>query len=68
MKDEICCIPIKGFVGLKFKTITFITEDSHESKKAKDINKNAVDGKLKYEDYKTVLFSRTYKTHEMNKS
>ena len=37
MKDEICGIPIKGFVGLKSKMRTFITEDNHESKKSKDI-------------------------------
>ena len=39
---------------------TFITEDNHESKKEKDIMKNVVDDKLKYEDYKNVLFNRSY--------
>ena len=54
MKDETCDVPIKGFVGLRSKLYTFITEDTRESKKAKTINKNAVDDELKYEDY--VLF------------
>ena len=37
---------------------TFITEDNHEYKKAKRINKTAGDDKLKYGDYKNVLFNR----------
>ena len=32
MKDETCGVPIKGFVRLKSKMYTFITEDNHESK------------------------------------
>ena len=31
---------------------TFITEDSHESKKAKDINKNVADDELKIKSTK----------------
>ena len=38
---------IKGFVGLKSKMYTFITENNHESTKVKGINKNAVDDELK---------------------
>ena len=33
----------KDFLGLKPKIHTFITEDNHESKKGKVINKNAFD-------------------------
>ena len=40
MKDETCGVSIKS---LKSKMFTFITEDNHESKKAKGINKNVVD-------------------------
>ena len=47
MKDEKCDVPIKGFVGLESKMYTFITEENHESQKAKDINKNLVDNELK---------------------
>ena len=57
MKDETCGIPIKGFVGLKSK-MSFITKENHESKKAKYIFENIVDGELKYEDYKNVLLKR----------
>ena len=32
-----------------------------------DINKNVVDDKLKYEDFKNLLFDRTCMRHEMNK-
>ena len=68
MKDETCGVPIKGFVGLKSKFYTFITEDNHESKKAKDINKNVADDEeLKYEDCKNVLFNKSYMRHEMNR-
>ena len=47
MKDEKCDVPIKGFVGLESKMYTFITEENHESQKAKDINKNLADNELK---------------------
>lgn len=43
-----------GFVVLKSKMHTFITEDNHEYKKAKCI-KNLVDDKLKHKHYKNVL-------------
>ena len=33
---------MKGFVGLKSKTYTFIIKDNHASKKAKDINNNSL--------------------------
>ena len=52
MKDETYGVPIKGFVELKAKMYTFITEDNNESKKAKGINKKVVFDELKYEDYK----------------
>ena len=57
-----CGVPLEDFVGLKSKTYSFITEENHESKKAKGINKNAVDDELKYGDYNNVLFSRSYET------
>ena len=67
MRDETCGVPIKGFVGLKSKIYTLITEEKHESKKAKDINKNVIDDELKYEDYKNVLFNKSYMRNEMNR-
>ena len=66
MKDETCGLSIKGFAGLESKMYTFITEVSHESKEAKGVNKNVVDGKIKYEDYKNALISKSYMRHERN--
>ena len=37
VEDESCGMPVKGFVGLKSKIHTFITEGKYESKKAKTI-------------------------------
>ena len=50
MEDDIFGLLIKGFVRLKPKLYTFITEDNHKSKKAKGINKNVADHELKYEN------------------
>ena len=47
---------IKGFIELKYKIYTFITEDNDESKKAKGINKNVVDDELKHKIIK-LLYS-----------
>ena len=46
---------------------TFITEDNHESKKAKGIHKIDVKDELIYEDYQNVFFNRSYMKHEMNR-
>ena len=40
MKDETCGMSIKCFVGSKTKIYTYIAEDGHGYKKAKDINNN----------------------------
>ena len=37
MRNETCGLPIRGFVGLKSKIYTLITEEKHESKKANKI-------------------------------
>ena len=56
MKEEICGVCIKGFVRVKAKKYTFMTGDNHKCKKAKGVNKNAVDDERNYEDYKNVWF------------
>ena len=66
-KHGTCKRPIKGFVGLKSKIYTLATEDSHESKKAKVINKHSVNDELKYVDYKNTLFNSSYTRHEMDR-
>ena len=58
MKDDTSGVSIKGFLGLESKMYTFITEFIPEFKKAKDINKNFVDDKLKYKYYKNLLFKK----------
>ena len=58
---------IRIFVGLKSKLHNIITESTHESKKAKGINKSVADDKLKYKGYKNVLFNRSYMRHEINR-
>ena len=66
-KHGTCNNPIKGFAGLKSKIYTFTTEDNHEFKKAKGINKNAVNDELKYVDYKNFLFNSSYTRHEIDR-
>ena len=66
-KHGTCKRPIKGFVGLKSKIYTFATEDNHESKKAKVLNKHSVNDELKYVDYKNTLFNSSYTRHEMDR-
>ena len=46
---------------------TFVTEDSHESKKARYINKKVVDDEQKYGKYKNVLFNLSYMGYKMNR-
>ena len=66
-KHGTCIRAIKGFVGLKSKICIFTTEENYESKKSKGIIKNVVNDELKYEDYKNVLFNRSYTRHEINR-
>ena len=67
IKDETWGMVIRIFVGLKSKLHNIITESTHESKKAKGINKSVADDKLKYKGYKNVLFNRSYMRHEINR-
>ena len=68
MKKQTSRVPLKGFVVLKYKMYTFITEGNHEYKKAEAINKNIVDDKLKQDSYKNVLFDnykiKNYKNYK----
>ena len=63
-KYETSGVPIKGFLGLKSKRYTFITQDNHDFYKAKGINKNVVVDELNYEDCKKFLLNRSYMRHE----
>ena len=57
--DKAGGVPRKGFLDLKSKMCTSITEDNCQPKNAKDINKNVTGAKLKHEDYKNFLFNRS---------
>ena len=46
---------MKVFVVLRTKTYSFLINDGSEDKKAKGKNKICHEGKLKCEDYKTIL-------------
>lgn len=46
MKDEICGVTIKRFIGLEAKMYTYIKEDQHDCKKATDMNNSFVEDKL----------------------
>ena len=61
------CVPIKVFVGLKFKIYTFITEGNNQSTKSKGINENVIYDELKYEDHKNVLLIKSSMRHEINR-
>ena len=56
-------MPLNFFVGLKAQMYTYISEDSHESKRAKVIYKNVVEVEIKFEDYKNALFNWVYMRH-----
>ena len=43
------------------------TEDNQESKEADSINNYVVDAELKDEDYKNVLFKRSFTRHVINR-
>ena len=55
----------KKFCRIKIQNV--YVQNNHESKKAKGINKNVVDDALKNEEYKNVLFYRSYMKVEMNR-
>ena len=55
MKDEICGVTIKRFIGLEAKMYTYITEDQHDCKKATDMNNSFVKDKLQKENYKKMF-------------
>ncbi len=64
-KDETCSKPIKEFVGLRSKMYSF-TVGNTEKKTAKGVSRSVKENLIKHEDYKSVLFNSTEKTHNMN--
>ena len=56
--DKAGGVPRKGFLDLKSKMCTSITEDNCQPKNAKGINKNVTGVKLKHEDYKKIFIQQ----------
>ena len=62
MIDETGGVGIKEYFGLKPKMYSFLVDHSSESKKVKDVNKNAV-GKVTHSEYKDVLLNKKCLRH-----
>ena len=64
-KDEAAGIPIFGFVGLKPKMYSYITDNNKCVKTAKGIKKNVINNNITYDDYKDTLFNNKEMYHKM---
>ena len=56
MKEELCGNSIIGFVALRPKTYSYLTDDDTVHKKAKGRRKYVIKRILKFDDYKNCLF------------
>jgi len=65
MKDETSGNPIREFIGLRSKMYSYVTEDIHENKEAKEISKTVVKKEICFSDYKKVLFESTELHHHV---
>ena len=65
MKDETSGNPIREFIGLRSKMYSYVTEDIHENKQAKEISKTVVKKEICFSDYKKVLFESTELHHHV---
>ena len=65
-KDEAAGTPIVGFVGLKSKMYSYITDDDEKSgRTAKGIKKNVIKQELQHDNYMNVLFNKMQMRHTM---
>ena len=64
-KDEKAGTPIVGFVGLKPKMYSCITDDEEGSCTAKGIKKNVIKQELRYDNYEDTLFNKKQMRHTM---
>ena len=71
MKDETCDVLITGFVGLKSKIYTFITEGNHESQKLNYLQLNISQLNIQhlrfFKDSKTSLQVTSIKSDTFSK-
>ena len=64
-KDEKAGTPIVGFVGLKPKMYSCITDDEEGSHTAKGIKKNVIKQELQHDNYEDTLFNKKQMRHTM---
>ena len=64
-KDEKAGTPIVGFVGLKSKMYSCITDDEKGSRTAKGIKKNVIKQELQHDNYEDTLFNKKQMRHTM---
>ena len=55
MKNELGGQIMKEFAGLRAKTYSYLKDNNHKEKKAKDTRKCIIKRKLKFQDYKNCL-------------
>ena len=67
MKDETDGVANKTFVGLKWKTYSFLVNDTSKYKKANGVSRNIV-AKIRHNEYKDVLLNNNFFRYSMNKS
>ena len=66
MRYEAHDVPIKPFIRLKAKHFSCLTEDDHEFRRRKGINKNVIN-KIGFENNKKAQFNKKCVKHELNK-
>ena len=55
MKDELVIRTMKGFIALRRKMYTYLTDYGHVDKKAKGTKKCVIKRNIKFQDYKDYL-------------
>ena len=55
MKDELVIRIMKGFIALRRKMYTYLTDYGHVDKKAKGTKKCVIKRNIKFQDYKDCL-------------
>jgi hypothetical protein len=65
MKDELDGRVVREFVGLRSKMYSLLEEDGRSKKVGKGILKTTLRKKIKHDDYKETLFSKTTTKHSM---
>ena len=65
-KDEVMCMVIYEFVGLRAKLYSYKMFEGEETKKCKGVKKSVVKKSITHEDYKECLFKEKEQLRKMN--